>query len=288
MSLDRRDFLKASLAASASAALTTQLVAEAPAAAPAEAAADAREFYELRCYHVKANTRLKADANPALVDAYLEKAVMPALTARGLKNIGVFTELDVNKETATGTPKAGSPFWLLIPHPSVASFVTVSGDLLTDPKVVQAGHDYLEPAKTTPSFERIDTWLLRAFKGIPKLELPVFSKNKVPTRVFEMRDYESYSELKALNKMAMFDDAETQLMRDLGMSPVFFGQALAGPNLPHLRYITSGPDLATHFAKWSKFGTDPRWAVMRDDPKFADNVSLNTSRFLEPRTYSQL
>jgi hypothetical protein len=284
MSLDRRDFLKASLAASASAALATQLAAE----APSDAVADAREFYELRCYHVKADTRIKVDANPALVDAYLEKAVLPALTARGLKNIGVFTELDVNKETNTGTPKAGSPFWMLIPHPSLASFVAVSGDLLNDAKVVKAGHDYLEPAKTSPSFERIDSWLLRAFKGIPTLELPAFSKNKVPTRVFEMRDYESFSELKALNKMAMFDDAEIQLMRDLGMSPVFFGQALAGKNLPHLRYITSGPDLATHFAKWGKFGTDPRWVAMRDDPKFADNVSQNTARFLAPRSYSQI
>ncbi len=284
MSLDRRDFLKASLAASASAALATQLVAE----TPSDAVADGREFYELRCYHVKADTRIKVDANPALVDAYLEKAVLPALTARGLKNIGVFTELDVNKETSTGTPKAGSPYWMLIPHPTLASFVTASGDLLSDPKVVQAGHDYLEPAKTAPSFERIDSWLLRAFKGIPKLELPAFSKAKVPTRVFEMRDYESYSELKALSKMAMFDDGEIQLMRDLGMSPVFFGQALAGRNLPHLRYITSGPDLATHFAKWGKFGTDPRWVAMRDDPKFADNVSLNTARFLAPRAYSQI
>jgi len=284
MSLDRRDFLKASLAASASAALTTQLAAE----APSDTIADAREFYELRCYHVKADTRIKVNANPALVDAYLEKAVLPALAARGLKNIGVFTELDVKRETNTGTPKAGSPFWMLIPHPTLASFVTVSGDLLNDAKVVQAAHDYLEPSRTAPSFERIDTWLLRAFKGIPKLELPTFSKNKVPTRVFEMRDYESYSELKALNKMAMFDDAEIQLMRDLGMSPVFFGQALAGRNLPHLRYITSGPDLATHLAKWGTFGPDPRWAAMRDDPKYADNVSLNTARFLAPRAYSQI
>ncbi len=284
MPLDRRDFLKASLAASASAALTTQLAADAPAAA----LADGREFYELRCYHLKADTRIKIDANPTLVDTYLETAVIPALTARGLRNIGVFSELEVNKETKVGTPKAGSPVWMLIPHPTVASFVAVSGDLLNDAKVVQAGHDYLEPARTAPSFERIDTWLLRAFKGIPRLELPAFSRNRVPTRVFEMRDYESYSELKALNKMAMFDDAEIQLMRDLGMSPVFFGQALAGRNLPHLRYITSGPDLATHLAKWGTFGTDPRWAAMRDDPKFADNVSLNTARFLAPRPYSQI
>jgi len=94
--------------------------------------------------------------------------------------------------------------------------------------------------------------------------------------------------LKALNKMAMFDEGEIALMKDLGMAPVFFGQALAGPNLPHLRYITSGPDLGTHLANWKKFGPDPRWAKMKDLPQYADNTSRNTARFLAPKPYSQL
>jgi hypothetical protein len=88
--------------------------------------------------------------------------------------------------------------------------------------------------------------------------------------------------------MAMFDDGETQIMRDLGMSPLFFGQALSGPNLPHLRYITSGPDLATHLAGWKKFGPDPRWQKMKDDPRYAGNTSRNTARFLKPAACSEL
>jgi len=77
-------------------------------------------------------------------------------------------------------------------------------------------------------------------------------------------------------------------MRDLGMNPVFFGQALAGPDLPHLRYFTSGPDLATHLAGWKKFGPAPRWQKMRTDPRYADNTSKNTARFLTPKPYSQI
>jgi hypothetical protein len=42
-------------------------------------------------------------------------------------------------------------------------------------------------------------------------------------------------------------------MPGLGMSPILFGQALAGPNLPHLRYIMSGPDLATHLSARKRF-----------------------------------
>jgi hypothetical protein len=281
MHLPRRDFLKTSLAAATTAAFASKLSAAAP-------AAPNREYYELRCYRLQPGTRLKAEPNPALLDAYLETALLPALGQLGINHTGVFTELDVNKEAATATPRPGSPVWVLIPLASLDTFVQVSAALHTDPVVQAAGAAYLQVPKAAPAFERVDTWLLQAFASMPKLELPVFARDRVPGRVFEMRDYESHSELKALNKMAMFDDGETQLMRDLGMNPVFFGQALAGPNLPHLRYITSGPDLATHLAGWKKFGPDPRWQKMRTDPRYADNTSKNTARFLTPKAYSQI
>jgi hypothetical protein len=281
MQLPRRDFLKGTLAVSATAALGSPALA-------ADKASAGREYYELRCYRLKADTRLKADANPALLDAYLEGALLPALGKLGIAHTGVFTELDVDKAAATSAPKANSPVWVLIPHASLDSFVQVSATLNADPVVQSAGAAYLRTPKAAPAFERVDAWLLLAFASMPRLELPAFSRDRVPTRVFEMRDYESHSEPAALNKMAMFDEGETQLMRDLGMSPVFFGQALAGPDLPHLRYITSGPDLATHLAGWKKFGPDPRWQKMRTDPRYADNMTKNTARFLTPKPYSQV
>lgn len=268
--MKRRAFLQTSLAASATAAVAPVL-----SAAPA---AGAREYYELRSY------RLKAGASRSLLEGYLERALLPALDQRGIRNTGVFTELDVNKNAGTSTPKADSPVWVLITHATLDSFVRVNADLNADPAVLKAGADYLQVRKANPAFERIDSWLLLAFKSMPKMEIPAFSK----TRVFEMRDYESHSEVKALNKMAMFDEGETEIMRSLGMSPVCFGQALAGPNLPHLRYFTSGPDLASHLANWKKFGPDPRWIKLKDMPKWAENTSKNTARFLTPTSYSQL
>ncbi len=277
MKIPRRDFLKTTLAASAATAATASGLR-----AAASGPATGREYYEVRSY------RLKAGAPTAALDAYFEKAFLPALDQRGIKLVGVFTELDVNKAAATSTPKADSPVWVLIPHANLESFASVSADLNLDPKVKKAGAEYLEAKKTAPAFERIDSWVLRAFKGMPKLELPAFSKNRVPTRVFEMRDYESFSEVKALAKMAMFDDGEIDLMRDLGMFPVFFGQAIAGPNLPHLRYFTAGPDLASHLNAWKKFGPDPRWVAMKDLPQYADSVSKNTAKFLTPKAYSSI
>jgi hypothetical protein len=274
--MNRREFLTTSLAASAAATLTSSpLVA-------AEKSSGARDYYELRAY------RLKPGTSSALLDGYLSKALIPALNARGIASVGVFTELDIDKNTATSKPKADTPVWVLIPHATLDSFVSSTTSVNTDAAVQAAGADYLNAPKASPAFDRIDTWLYLAFAGMPKLVVPAFSQNKVPTRVFELRDYESHSELKALNKIAMFHAGEIDIMKDLGMSPVFYGQSLAGPNLPHLRYITCGPDLATHLANWKKFGTHPIWAKLKDDPQYKDNTSKNTSRFLAPTAYSQI
>lgn len=284
MKSTRRNFLKSSLAASATAALATGISARAAQTSPSAAA---RDYYELRAY------RLKSDTSSAVLENYLEKALIPALNARGLANVGVFTEVEVDKKAVTAKPKIGTPtapvaIWMLITHPSLESFTQISAELNTDATVQAAAPEFFRTPKSNPAYDRVDTWLLRAFAGMPKLAIPAFSKNKTPSRIFELRDYESHSEERAISKMAMFNDGEISLMQDLGMSPVFFGQALAGPNLPHLRYITCGPDLATHLGNWKKFGPDPRWVKMKDQPTYKDNTSKNTARFIVPTAYSQI
>ena len=280
----RRDFLKTSLAVTAT---TAALAASAKSTAAEKPSMTARDYYELRSY------RLKPGASSALLDGYLEKALIPALNKRGLTNVGVFTEVEVDKKAVTAKPKVGTledpvAVWVLITHPTLESFVTVSADLNTDATVQAAGAAYLTTPKAAPAYDRVDTWLLRAFAGFPRTQIPAFSKAKTPTRIFEMRDYQSHSEERALSKMAMFNAGEIEVMKDLGMSPVFFGQAIAGPNLPHLRYITCGPDLASPLDPWKKFGSDPRWVKLRDDPQYKDNTSKNTARFVVPTAYSQI
>lgn len=280
--LPRRHFIKSSLAASA--AISATLGSKLGGATPS----GKQEFYELRCYHLKADSRLKANGRGDLLDDYLEGAYLPALAKRGIDGTGVFSELVVDKKAMTSKPMEDSPVWTLTRYASLNDYVAVSAEINADPAVQKAGAGYLDVAKKTPAFERIDSWLLRAFASMPVMEQPGFSSRRVPTRVFEMRDYESHSEAKALVKMAMFDEGETQLMRDLGMNPMFFGQALAGPNLPHLRYITCGRDLETHLNTWKTFGPSEGWQKMKSNPKYADSTSRNTARFLSPKAYSEI
>lgn len=243
-----------------------------------------REFYELRCY------RMKAGASRASLERYFENALLPALAARHVSPVGVFTEIHLDHQAAQpiAAPQVNPPIWVLIPHPTLESFVWVSAELNGDPVVQEAGAEYLQSSMTNPAFERIDVCLLRAFAGLPKLDLPAFSRTRDPNRVFELRSYESFSELTALKKVAMFNDGEIDIMQAAGLSPVFYGQALAGPDLPHLSYMTGGQNLTAHLEHWKSFVGHPRWQKMKADPQYADTVSKITKHFLVPAACSQI
>jgi hypothetical protein len=264
--MKRREFIKGSLAASTLAGVSSLAVA-------AEKGQMAqRDYYELRAY------RLKAGAKHELLDSYLKKAAIPAWNRLGIKSVGVFTEME---------PKDGSAVWVLVPHPSLESFSTAWSKLHADPEYQKSGAGYLQTAKTDPAFDRIDSWLLLAFEGMPRLEVPALTREK-KQRVFEMRTYESYSELKALKKVKMFNSGEIEVMKEVNLSPVFYGQALIGRDLPHLTYMLCGENKDLHKKHFGDFGKHPTWDKLKNDPEYADTVSKITSRFLEPVSYSQI
>lgn len=266
MTLDRRSFLTYAALTAAAAALPRTEAEAAP-------VRDSRAYIELRSY------RLKPGAPHTLLDGYLERALIPALNRRGIGAVGVFTE-----------PEAvdGPAVWVLIPHPSLASVSTVNASLNTDAAVLSAGADYLSgPTKANPAFDRLDSWVHLAFAGMPRVEIPALTRGN-QSRVFELRIYESFSELKALKKVAMFNAGEIAVMKELQLSPVFYGQALAGRDLPHLSYMLCSPDRATHTANWQRFLAHPTWKRLVADPQYADTVSKITSRFLVPTAYSQI
>jgi hypothetical protein len=268
--MKRREFLGKTIAAAALAGLTCG--AERARGAVPSADATNREYYELRAY------RLKAGAAHDLLDRHLEKAAIPAWNRLGIKPVGVFTEID---------SKEAPVVYVLLPYPSLDLFASSAARLEADATYQSAAADYLLSPKTNPAFERIDSWLLLAFAGMPKLELPSYSRDRKP-RMFELRTYESHSELKALKKVGMFNSGEIATMREVGLAPVFYGQALAGPGLPHLTYMTSAENQELHKQHWDAFGKHPVWVKLKNDPQYADTVSKITKRFLAPMQFSQI
>jgi len=240
--------------------------------ASAQSNGGSREYYELRIY------RLKAGAKTDLLDSYLESAAIPAWNRLGIKPVGAFTERDSKEAPAV---------YVLTPYPTLDSFSECISKMLIDPELQEAGAAYLQAPKDNPAFERIESWLMMAFAGMPKLEQPAYSKER-KTRMFELRTYESHSELKALKKVEMFNSGEIELMREVGLGPIFYGQALIGPNLPHLTYMLSAENQEEHKKHWDAFGKSPVWKKLQADPQYADTVSKSSNHFLVPTAYSQI
>jgi len=266
--MKRRDFLKSSGVASAAALLSPALLPK----ATAQMNAAPREYYEWRAY------RIKPGADHGLLDNYLEKALIPALNRLDSKPVGVFTELE---------PKDDPAVFVLVPHPTLNAFVECAARLEGDKEYLKSGADYLEVAKKDPAFVRIDIWLLRAFAGMPKIELPSYAKERKP-RIFEARTYESHSETKARKKVEMFNSGEIEIMRDVKLGPIFFGEAIAGSGLPHLTYMLSAENREEHKQHFAGFGKHPKWKALSTDPQYKDTVSKSLSKFLQPAACSQI
>jgi hypothetical protein len=272
--MKRREFLGNTIAAATLASLGG--AAQARAAVQA-AESRKREYYEIRAY------RFKAEAKHDLLDTFLKEAAIPAWNQLGIKPVGVFTEID-----STAAPVV----YVLLPYPSLEVFGLAATRAGADaPYQSSAASDdllsYLLPPKSNPAFDRIDAWLMVAFSGMPELELPAYSQEKKP-RIFEMRTYESFSELKALKKVEMFNSGEIAAMREVGLAPVFYGQALTGPSLPHLTYMLSAENQEVHKQHWAAFNKHPVWLKLNGDPQYKDTVSKITSRFLTPMACSQI
>ena len=274
--MKRRTFLKTSIAVTSLAGVVPAGLCASVAESPAN-----RDYYELRAYH------LKDSADRPLLDTYLEKALIPALNRLAVKPVGVFVQQERTAKPGPTEVADSAAVWVLIPYTSLEMFGSAGARVNADAEYQKAGAEYLQVAKDHPAFQRMDSWLMLAFAGMPKLELPGYSAERKP-RMFEIRTYESHSEAKALKKIEMFNSGEITTMREVGLAPVFYGQTLIGSNLPHLTYMLSAEDQEAHGKHWDAFRSSPVWEKLKNDPKFADTVSKITNRFVVPTAYSQI
>ena len=260
--MQRRHFL-ASVASSA--VLPASLVA---------ADAPQREFYELREY------KLQSGPQQSLTNKYLAEALIPALNRLGMSPIGAFS-LDLGPETPT--------LYLLVPSTSVEALVTAESRLAHDDEYMGAGHAFLTAPANQPAFERVQSSLMIAFEGWPKLVAPPVTAQK-GKRVFQLRTYESPSIHDHQVKVEMFHSGEFEVFRRAGFWQVFYGDKLVGERLPNLTYMLSFPSLEEMNAKWNAFRDDPEWKKLTASPKFNyESIVTNISNLiLNPTSYSQI
>lgn len=259
--MERRDFV-ASAIAMAGAALS---VGDGLAMAPYS-----REFYQLRKYALQTAPQL------ALAQNYFEQALIPALNRMAMAPVGAF-KLDIGPETPT--------YYLLIPSGSVEALVTLDLRLADDAEFMKASAAFWGAPASGPAFVRMESWLMSAFTGWPKIVAPKGEK-----RIFQLRTYESATYAGHVLKVQMFNESEIGIFVRTGLAPVFFGDTLIGSRMPSLTYMLTFTDVADLNAKWNVFVNDPAWKELSHRPQYADAeiVSNISNLYLSPLSCSQI
>ena len=258
--MKRREFMQAAVAGSVIGAASSS-------AAPQGSSG----FIALEWYHCR------RDQDVQRLQSYLSKSVVPAYTRAGVKPVGAFQ------------PQVGpdSPSFLLVTaYPSLASLQDAYSKLAEDASYVADQKAFDE--KWELAYDRIECSLLRAFKTTPGIEVPKVEPGK--TNLFELRIYESRNLQGHIKKVSMFDDGEIDLFRRVGISPVFFGSTLFGPNMPNLAYMVSFPSAEARAQSWSAFGQSPEWKKMSTAPGMTDRelVCRISNQFMTPLPFSEI
>jgi hypothetical protein len=229
-----------------------------------------RQYLELQKY------TLGNEAQRDGLHAFLRDAALPAVNRLGIKPVGVFED-----------PQALSTLYVLLPHPTAASALELRQRLASDSEFLSKGGAFIGAPKASQPFDELESWLMLAFKGMPKVETPVTN----PGRIFQLRIYESPSFETGQKKIEMFNDAgELRIFREVGLAPVFFGEALYGSKMPNLTYLLGFESAAAQKEAWGRFGKHPDWQKLRVMPEYADNRILRgiINIGLTPTSYSQI
>jgi hypothetical protein len=267
--MKRRSFLQSSIALAGGGTVVSGWTSSAE-----ETGANQGECYELRLYHLRRGPRTD------LFDKFYREAAIPALNRAGLARVGVFSVM-VGPESPT--------MYVLLAHPSLESVTGTLARLDADAEYQKAGAEFLNAPAANPAYVRVESSLMIAFEGMPKLEVPSFPGGGA-SRFFELRTYESHSRKAHLKKVEMFNHGEISIFRRTGLAPVFFGRTLVGSRLPNLTYLLGFENAAAHEKGWSTFVADDQWKKLRSTPGYTDaEIVCNISNvLLRPASYSQI
>ena len=264
--MNRRNFIKTSMAATS--VVGASQLSSISAQAEEKTEQGPQQYLSWRRYVIKTDDQKK------LVADFLKNAAIPALNRAGVKPVGVFYEMPDSDDHSV---------YVLTSFYSLERFASLGRTLSEDGVFMDAARDYLHTEKSSPAYERIESMLMKSFSGYPKIQTP-----RQGDRIFELRTYESHNELKAFLKVEMFNEAELDIFRRVNLDGVFYGQALAAPNLPQLTYLLAYKDQAERKKNWDAFLSHPDWEVLKNNERYKDTVSKIIAKFLIPAPYSQI
>lgn len=238
--------------------------------APLANAQENREFYQLKIYS------FSNEAQAGITEKFVKHTYLPALKRNDIEDIGVFRpkEDTINK------------LYVLTPFSSLEEITTIEKSLLEDLIYLETGSEYLNAPAGNPPYARIEVILMQAFKDMPQLRPSSLAAPR-KERIYELRNYQAPTEVYLQNKLEMFNEGgEISLFEKLGFNAVFYGEVIAGSNMPNLMYLTTFSNSESRDMQWEKFGDSPEWQAMANLSQYKGNVSHIDIYFLYPTEYS--
>ncbi len=225
-------------------------------------AAPSMEYYKLIVYHFSTTAQEKK------LDDFLTNQFIPALHLKGFKQVGVFKP--ITNDTAND-----KQLILLINSASLNKLIEPIQWNLKE-----------ETSFNDPLYKRYEQILLRAFKDMPLMKVPNDASKK-GERIYELRNYESPTEEKYLNKVHMFNEGgEITLFNELQFNAVFYADVLFGSKMPNLMYITSFDNIESRNQHWKAFVESPTWKKLVAMPFYQNNMSALHSQLMRSTPYS--
>ncbi|MCL2118640.1 MAG: NIPSNAP family protein [Planctomycetaceae bacterium] len=274
--MERRDFLKTACATGAMATVATGTAL----AQPTAGSRSNRAFIEFREYHCATAEKKQ------LLIAILDRAMIPALNRQEITPVGVFeTSAELNAGDRNYDAANNLKVYLLCQYGNMRQLTAAPSRLLADEAFMSAATDVFEAPMNEPVYETCESTLMYGFPNCPRIEVPTLEAS----RLLQIRFYKSYNIDRNAAKIAMFDtDGELELFRKYGMSPVFFGETLAGRMMPNLTYMLGFKNTEEKDAAWSKFASSPEWKELSGNPKYKDTANKIINIVLKPSPKSQV
>ncbi|WP_319501199.1 NIPSNAP family protein [uncultured Draconibacterium sp.] len=232
----------------------------------------AGNYYQIKVYS------LDNPGQEERIDNYLKSTFIQAAHEAGIDNVGVFKPIETD-------PDYGKKIFVLIPLNDLNEIDKLENQVRAT-ELNSESADYINAAHDNPPFQRVETIILKAFSEMPNYHKPSFDTPK-QEQIFQIRSYEGATEKLYQKKVEMFNEGgELAIFNNLGFNPVFFGEVLAGANMPNLIYMTSYKNIEANEKLWQAFRTDPKWEELKNDKAYANTVSHIDNWLCHPTSYS--
>lgn len=250
------------------------------------AAQTGNQYFELSIYNLAGDTD-----QAGRLTAFLQNEHLPMTKRLGIGPVGYFglrqapePARSAAQKKGESLPEAGTRIVTVTVYDSWTAFGAKQAAQRADRKWTESVDALLAQP---PAYTRIDSWLLRAFDGMPRIETPPSGDNQKP-KIFDLRIAETPNLGAQARKIEMWNTAEIKVFRTVRLNPVFFGETLVGPRMPNFWFMVwyDGPEARD--TAWAAFRQDPDWARMSKDPHFQGASTRTNDTFLQPLSFSPI